>query len=1183
MEKCENCNLHKYAINQCKPKGTNNPMIYFVGEAPGPDENKQGLPFVGRAGQYLHSMIELMGLNENNCRFWNAVLCYPQKSDEDTGFRAPTDEELNICKVHLFKDIEETNPKVIVTLGASALKALCPEVSGGITKNRGNMYKFQDNFIIVPTYHPSYLMRNQDPARRMEFKSDIKLAMKIAMENESSNNVDEVINKNTKKLKDNESNTVIITNYNDFDKFCKEEIDNYNMIAYDVETNAKEVTSVEHRIVGFSLASNEKTGCYVPLKALDFEIDEDSKRKIEERMKEFIKKKNMLVYNCQHEMPVTLNWLDTEIENIDDVFVMVKLMMGNADRYQGNGGLKVQCVEHLDSKDWSEDLDVYFNLLKHYSEEDNKIKMRNLLSKYYEGNELEKVIGLVEDLVFDILPPKIPDSYVLSYEYVPYKLIGRYGSIDSSVLFELKDFYDKWMDEEGKKLGIDLHKGYRYWMEHHIAGYILERNGVYWNDEKAQKVESWCTQGMHDSLKELVVSPLSEEYIKSKLEPEFYSMLKDNFVEEILGNDYIIKRMYRSSIHVIPDTDRGKEKLDSLKLVPNDKGIYKIELEHLKLLARKFLKDKPQLFENWYRNYMRNYSKEDHTIEDYKKLLNPTATAKEFKDFVSDILVTDDIKRAKSYMNLVELTEESNYDINNYSRFETDKEIMDIVEESKKISDSRVDPEKLDLYLDKMKDVNLNKIGNPRIYKALVSANTYKLEKLDAGVMNEIYDLYIMCHMDVENSETWSKQFKWLFNYKLFKKYAKILSTYINGKVGRNNVWYVDKKSLERGNALTRREKLYDKDYVCPPDKAMLLNAGFRVNMAETGRWQAGIHNVPAGEVIKGIFTSRFPGGTIACPDGSQMEVRTMAAQSGDEHLLQAFKDGLDIHRFFASKIYKVDYDKVEKWQRGLAKNAVFGILYGESIKAFADSYLKGDMVGAQKIFDDMFDGFPKIKDYIDRAHNQYKKFKKVTSLTQRFIDLTNRPALNRDGTINENTMLRKAQNYPIQAGAEDIAGIIMYELAKFIKENNFKSKIFCFIHDSIEIDMHPMELFPLVDKINYLFNVFPLQEFNVPVATDIPLGPSMGQECEIEEFEHSDDFNDNTLILDGYIDDIEELIGIWKTVYKLVEVSDEFKDEDKDEYITYAKMMLPKKAQLSMYAGKTRKKGKRKIHVIVK
>ena len=66
---------------------------------------------------------------------------------------------------------------------------------------------------------------------------------------------------------------------------------------------------------------------------------------------------------------------------------------------------------------------------------------------------------------------------------------------------------------------------------------------------------------------------------------------------------------------------------------------------------------------------------------------------------------------------------------------------------------------------------------------------------------------------------------------------------------------------------------------------------------------------------------------------------------------------------------------------------------------------------------------------------------------------------------------------------------------------------------------------------------------FNVPVATDIPLGPSMGQECEIKEFEHSDDFNDNTIVLDGYIDDMEELIGIWKTVYKLVEVSEEFKD----------------------------------------
>lgn len=1181
MEKCEKCGLCKYAINQCSPKGTENPMIYFVGEAPGPDENKEGIPFVGRAGKYLHSIIESLGLNENNCRFWNAVLCYPQKSDEDTGFRAPTDEELNICKEHLFEDIKRTNPKVIVPLGSSALRAICPEISGGITKRRGIAGRFMDKYVIVPTYHPSYLMRNQDPARRMEFKSDIKLAMKISMDMLNSISIDEVLNDNSKKLEDNKSETKIILNYKEFEDFCNKYVDSKVEIAYDVETNAKVVNSSEHRIVGFSLASDKNVGCYVPLKSLDYEFNINDKNLVEDKMRQIMQTKDVIVYNCQHELPVTLNWLDVEIKDIEDIFVMVKLMMGNADRYQGNGGLKAQCVEHLNHKDWSEDLDIYFDLLKHYTEEGNKDRMKVLVSKYYEEDEIESIIEKIETVVFDILPDRIPDNYVISYEFVPYKLIGRYGSIDSSVLFELKDFYDKWMDNEGEKLGIDLHKGYRYWMQHHIAGYILERNGVYWNDDKAQKVEDWCTEGMNSSLKELIISPLSESYLKSKLEYRFLQTLKDDYLDIILGDDFESKRNYKTSVRVLVKTPRGHEKLMNLGITADSKDIAKLELKDIKSLARKFLNDHPYMFGNWYRMFMRTYKEEVHTTEEYKELLNPTATSSDFKEFVSSILVTKEIRNAKSFTNLVELTEDPSFSIENYTG--VDREILEIVDAARKMSDSRVDPEKLDYYLENMKNIDLRRRPSGRIFTAMVRAQGYKMEKLDAETLNEVYDLYIMSHMDVENSDTWTPEFKWLFHYKLYKKYAKILSTYINGKVGRNNVWYVDKESLERGDLLTRREKLYDKDKPCPEGKTTLLNADFRINMAETGRWQAGIHNVPAGEVIKGIFTSRFPGGTIACPDGSQMEVRTMAAQSGDEHLLQAFKDGLDIHRFFASKIYKVDYDKVEKWQRGLAKNAVFGILYGESIKAFADSYLKGDLGGAQKIFDDMFDGFPRIKEYIDRAQNQYKEFKKVTTLTQRYINLENRPAMTRDGNIDMNAMLRKAQNYPIQAGAEDIAGIIMYNLAMFIKENNYKSKIFCFIHDSIEMDIHPMELFPLIDKINYMFNVFPVEEFNVPVATDIPLGPSMGQECEIKEFDHDELFNDNTIVLDGYIDDIEELIGIWKTVYKVVEVYDDFKDKDEEEYIPYSKAFLPKKAQLSQFAGKNRMKGKRKIHVIVK
>lgn len=339
----------------------------------------------------------------------------------------------------------------------------------------------------------------------------------------------------------------------------------------------------------------------------------------------------------------------------------------------------------------------------------------------------------------------------------------------------------------------------------------------------------------------------------------------------------------------------------------------------------------------------------------------------------------------------------------------------------------------------------------------------------------------------------------------------------------------------------------------------------------------SGSHNIPDGD-IKKIYTSRFKGGCIAMPDGSAMEIRVLSAESGDENLMQAFRDGLDIHRYFASKIFKVEYDDVEGWMRKQAKSIVFGIIYGESEQSVADAILGGDLNAAKKIFSDMFDGFPRIREYIERVQNQYLTYKKVTNITNRYIDLSTAGE-----RYDENSMLRKSTNYPIQSSAEDIAGVIMYKLLQYIKNNNMKSKVFLFIHDSIEIDIHPDELFELIEVIDRLFNEFPDEEFGVPVECDIPIGPSLGQDCVIEEYEFKDNYNEATIVLEGFIRDIDELFNIWKDVYDIVEYIDldEYSNNDKEKYESFAEAFLPKKARISMDMGKYIKIGNRKIHVV--
>ena len=191
---------------------------------------------------------------------------------------------------------------------------------------------------------------------------------------------------------------------------------------------------------------------------------------------------------------------------------MVKLMMGTATVYKGNGGLKKQAQLHLKYEDWSKDLDDYAEEIKTYKKDRENClnKIKKILLKYYDDSEIDYVMCLVKHYAEDI----IPSSKEFSYGFVPSKLIARYGSIDSSVLFDLKDFYVNWMERESKNLEIDLFKGYEYWKMHHYAGYVLERNGAYWNDNKAKVIEKWCIDGKLNALKSIIKSPLMRDYVK---------------------------------------------------------------------------------------------------------------------------------------------------------------------------------------------------------------------------------------------------------------------------------------------------------------------------------------------------------------------------------------------------------------------------------------------------------------------------------------------------------------------------------------------------------------------------------------------------------------------------------------------------------------------------------------------
>jgi len=162
---CTRCGLCEGRTQVVNTHGNHSARLMFVGEAPGADEDAQGKPFVGRAGQLLTKIIEAMGIKREEVIIGNVNRCRPP------GNRQPTLEEAAICRPFLFREIAVLQPEVIVVMGNTALRNLL-EVREGITRVRG---KFQDfrGIKVMPTFHPAYLLR--DPSKKKETWEDLKM------------------------------------------------------------------------------------------------------------------------------------------------------------------------------------------------------------------------------------------------------------------------------------------------------------------------------------------------------------------------------------------------------------------------------------------------------------------------------------------------------------------------------------------------------------------------------------------------------------------------------------------------------------------------------------------------------------------------------------------------------------------------------------------------------------------------------------------------------------------------------------------------------------------------------------------------------------------------------------------------------------------------------------------------
>ena len=238
------------------------------------------------------------------------------------------------------------------------------------------------------------------------------------------------------------------------------------------------------------------------------------------------------------------------------------------------------------------------------------------------------------------------------------------------------------------------------------------------------------------------------------------------------------------------------------------------------------------------------------------------------------------------------------------------------------------------------------------------------------------------------------------------------------------------------------------------------IHTSFNQTITATGRLSSSdpnLQNIPVrGEDGKEIRKAFIPeeGCLFFSADYSQIELRVMAHLSGDENMIEAFKEGYDIHAATAAKIYKENINEVSRDQRTKAKRANFGIIYGITIFGLAER-LNIERAEAKMLIDGYFETFPKVKDYMEKAKQTAREKGYVETFFHRRRYL---PDINSRNATVRGFAERNAINAPIQGSAADIIKVAMINIHRRMKEEHLQSKMILQVHDELNFSVVPEE-----------------------------------------------------------------------------------------------------------------------------
>lgn len=898
---CDNCLLKSYNLQQQFPQGVTNPDYYILSDMVNNTEN--GI----QGTEYLNNILMSLGILGNSRQF-NLIRCdISSAKDFVNSIRLSCSEYAKI-------DISKTKPKVVIALGSEVARLLLESKFSKISTARGKLYEVEIGGVklkVLPTYSPTYVVQNTSSAET--FVEDLALAVKYVN--------GELVDISDKEL-------VYATNFDEFLDYYNTKCINAEELAYDLETNAQDPRSSQAQMVGFSLAPDSSTGIYVVRDSLEYQMQENDWIKIKDFMKNTVMKNHkLLVHNCMYEIPFTLNEWDIYIDNFDDTLIKTRLILGGKTgaslkercmkdlgypdwdtdlgvylssmsnlikgmKPTAAGKLRDDYIQLTEFRDNDlRKLMFYYNRLEDIDKrrQVNKESVSNILdvvSKYYEGTEYDDIIDHISREV--VARVTSGHTGILSYGTVPMKIITQYGAMDSVGTKDLNQYMDKKIEEYSAQLGINLKQGYEYMKQHYMSGTWMELSGLYWNDDVAKAEKKWYNDKCVSSIRSMVASGYLDNLIIENNRGMLNNYLRENIeeVEEALGKPCLLMK---SGVRPVGEkVIRWGSLLDSLGNDYFQANKHRI----LELAKAELVKD----------------------VEDYKSLkwiFNPGSPSQSNKDLLNSIWVTEEIKIAKLFDSISVMIDDPSFDINNYPQ--SDRALFQVILDSRKYNtyvseynsildddsndksvledlelpelvSSEFDSEIESAEVGKVTTSKLSKVSDrelfekfcitlsktqvmdSRLQKLIGDALNYRLEKIDEPSVVQLNSYYLITGIVLDDQSTWTKPYKFLIDYRIWKKCNKMVSSYIDGnRLGHGSVWYVDKDKFESGELLTRRKRLWDG--ADRPNQTTVMQSNFAVCTASSFRWRAGMHTIPTGAAIKNIYTSRFKGGVIAAPD----------------------------------------------------------------------------------------------------------------------------------------------------------------------------------------------------------------------------------------------------------------------------------------------------------------------------